>query len=240
MGYIYILTSPSGKRYVGQTTRPIKERLEAHQQKTSGCRAICNAIQKYGWENIVKIWYEVPDEDLNDHEKLLEETLGTLAPKGYNLREGGGSRGKLSEETKQKMSEVRLGVSKSEETKRKMSEAQIGKTLSEEIKRKISEAVKGEKNHSFGIPKSEETRRKLSEVQSGEKSRSSKQVYQYDLEGRLLGSYGSTGEAARCLKIDKSHIGRCARGESKTAYGFIWTYANPDNMAQSPIIYRQH
>lgn len=213
MGYIYILTSPSGKRYVGQTTRPIKERLEEHRTgKSITCRAIYRAIQKHRWENIAKIWHEVSDDDLNDHEELLEETLGTLAPKGYNLRKGGGSCGKLSEETKQKIGE-----------------AQIGKTLSDEHKQKISESTKGERSHSFGIPKSEQTKRKIGDATRGEKNPSSKQVYQYDLEGRLLGSYGSTGEAARHLEKDKSCIGRCARGVEgcKTAHGFVWTYVKP-------------
>ena len=31
MGYIYILTSPSGKSYIGQTTRSIHKRLEEHE-----------------------------------------------------------------------------------------------------------------------------------------------------------------------------------------------------------------
>ena len=30
MGYIYMLTSPSGKSYIGQAYRPIEKRLEEH------------------------------------------------------------------------------------------------------------------------------------------------------------------------------------------------------------------
>ena len=81
MGYIYILTSPLGKSYIGQTIRPIEKRLEEHQQ-SNGCVAIHNAIKKYGWENFEKDWYYCPDEDLNNHEELMIEVLGTLAPEG--------------------------------------------------------------------------------------------------------------------------------------------------------------
>ena len=109
MGYIYILTSPSGKSYIGQTTRPIEKRFQIHQQKSSNCVAIYRAIQKYGWDNFKKDWYECPDEDLNFDEELLVREMGTLAPRGYNLKEGGGSNGKHSEESKQKMSESHTG-----------------------------------------------------------------------------------------------------------------------------------
>lgn len=52
MGWIYMITSPSGKSYIGQTIRPIQTRLKEHRTgKSSDCVAIYNAIQKYGWEN---------------------------------------------------------------------------------------------------------------------------------------------------------------------------------------------
>lgn len=88
---------------------------------------------------------------------------------GYNSTEGGGgmvgykhteewknnhsekltghyswSRGTtLSEETKRKMSESRIGHKTSEETRRKISEKLKGKIYSEETKRKMSESRKG-------------------------------------------------------------------------------------------------
>jgi len=211
MGYIYILTSPSRKSYIGQTSRSIHKRLEEHRTgKSAGCRAIYNAIHFYGWDAFVIDWYYCPDEDLNKHEELMEEVLGTLAPDGYNLRKGGDNR-KPSDETKQRISEAKLGILKSEETKQKMSEAQLG-----------------EKNHNFGIPKSEETKQKMSEAKlgkTGEKHPKSKRVYQYDLDGTFLGSFGSTGEAARHLeKTDGTNISACANGKLKTAYKFKWSY----------------
>ena len=42
-----MLTSPSGKTYIGQTHRPIHERLKEHETgESKGCRAIYNAIKK--------------------------------------------------------------------------------------------------------------------------------------------------------------------------------------------------
>lgn len=55
MGYIYILTSPNGKSYIGQTIRPIEKRLEEH-QKSKGGRGVSGAIKKYDWDNFEKDW----------------------------------------------------------------------------------------------------------------------------------------------------------------------------------------
>ena len=145
MGFVYKLTFPSEKSYIGQTICDIHKRLEEHQYANSSCVAVSNAIKKYGWENVKKEWYEVPDEDLNFYEEMLVALLGTLSPGGYNLREGGGSTGKLSEETKQKMSE-----------------AQSGKTLSDEHKQKISEAHSGEKAYWYGKTMTEEIKKRMS------------------------------------------------------------------------------
>lgn len=174
-----MLTSPIGKVYIGQTTRPIEERFKKHQQKGSGCVAIYNAIQKYGWDNFEKDWYECPDDDLNKHEELMIEVLGTLAPDGYNLKEGGGN-GKYSEESKKKMSEALCGKKNPnygktgeanhmygrilcEETKKKMSEAHTGKPHSDETKQKIKEA-------NLGKMRSDETKQNVSEALRGEKN----------------------------------------------------------------------
>ena len=186
-----MFTSPSGKSYIGQTTRPIEKRFQQHQKRSTNCVAIHRAIQKYGWENFEKDWYECPDEDLNFDEELLIREMGTMTPEGYNLKTGGGN-GKMSNETKQKM----------------------------------SDGHRGEKSYMFGIPKGEESKRKISDSTKGEKNHKSKRVYQYDLDGTFIGSFGSTREAGRYYLKDGSHIRTCARGKSrnKSAYGFKWSY----------------
>ena len=181
----------------------------------------------------------------------MVEVLGTLAPGGYNLREGGGSTGKHSEESIRKMSEALRGEKHpmwgehhSEETKQKQRTSQLGKTRTKETRQKQSEAHSGEKNHMWGkthneetrrkqseaklgIPKSEETKQKHSESKKGEKNYKSKRVYQYDLNGTLINSFASCGEAARHLhKNDGSSICACARGDVKTMYKFKWSYIN--------------
>ena len=152
MGFIYMLTFPSEKSYIGQTIRDIHKRLEEHQYASSGCVAVSRAIKKYGWENVKKEWYECPDEDLNFYEEMLVALLGTLSPGGYNLMEGGGSKGKPSEETKRRISEALSGEK----------HYWYGKT--------------GEKAFWYGKEHTEETKKKMSEAKSGEKAYNSKRV----------------------------------------------------------------
>lgn len=225
MGHIYMIKNKiNGKIYIGQTIHSIKERFKKHQKEGSNCRAIYSAIKKYGWKNFEKDWYECIDEDLNKHEKWMVNLMGALSPEGYNLREGGGSRGKHSEESKQKNRDAHTGKTHTDETKQKMSEAHIGKTLSEDHKRKLSESKRGEKHSMFGIPKSEETKRKMSDALRGEKNNRSKKIYQYDLEGKYIQSFASCGEAGLHIKKSTSKISMCACDKRKTAHGFKWSY----------------
>ena len=52
-----------------------------------------------------------------------------------------------------------------------------------------------------------------------------KVTYQYDLNGKFLAEYPSTGAAARATHSNRSHIGTCCRGGLKSHNGFIWRYA---------------
>jgi len=225
MGYIYMLENKiNGKIYIGQTIRPIHTRLEEHKKKTSGCVAIYNAIQKYGWDNFEKDWYECPDEDLNFDEDFLVREMGTLSPDGYNLVEGGGNRGKRSDETKRKMRESQLGKTLSVETKRKIGKARLGHTVSEETRQKIGKAH-------IGKTINDEVKQKMRESSSGDKHHSSKRVYQYDIDGNFINSFASSGEAGRHLKKnDGLTIRNCANGKYKTAYNFKWSYVKQINL----------
>lgn len=68
--------------------------------------------------------------------------------------------------------------------------------------------------------------KKLKKIKNYPNLGKSKQVFQYDLNGRFINKYNSTGEAARSLGVSSnSHIGECCRGKIKTYKGFIWRYS---------------
>lgn len=52
----------------------------------------------------------------------------------------------------------------------------------------------------------------------------SKRVFQYDKDMVLVSEYPSLAEVKRQLGYDPAKISLCARGDRKSAYGFIWKY----------------
>lgn len=108
MGIIYKITAPSGKAYVGQTRRrKVTDRWRAHKNRaasnTGACRALNNAIQKYGWENMRKEVLEiVDDEKLNERERVWIEVLDTFN-RGYNLTRGGDENPMLHQSTRDQL-----------------------------------------------------------------------------------------------------------------------------------------
>lgn len=110
MGFIYKVTSPSNKIYVGQTRKddPRKRWKQHCTPSSTGCTALKRAIDKYGAENMTfEVVEECSDEFLNDRERHWIRELGTLSPHGYNLTTGGDVF-EISEETKAKMSTTKL------------------------------------------------------------------------------------------------------------------------------------
>ena len=80
-------------------------------------------------------------------------------------------------------------------------------------------------NHSKRIF-SEETRKKMSESHKGiiPKSNPPKKVYQYTLDGVLVGIYESTRQAERDTGFRQVHICKCCSGKKKQYKGFQWSY----------------
>lgn len=65
----------------------------------------------------------------------------------------------------------------------------------------------------------------LGETKNYQNNGKSKAVNQYDLNGKFIMTYPSTGIAAKAIGVKTpSHIGECCRGKIKTYKGFIWRY----------------
>lgn len=198
-GYcVYVHTSPSGKKYVGQTGTKPEYRWnngKGYLQKKNGKyrqTAFAHAIVKYGWDNIEHeiVASNLTKEEANDCEKMFIEKLNTMNPKyGYNLREGGHN------------SHV------SEEQKRKISETLKGNIISDSTRKKLSDSMKG----------------KL----LGANSSCAKKIVQYDMQGNLIKIWDSISDAARELKANPSNIAKCCSNTNntyKTTSGYIWRF----------------
>lgn len=138
---IYLLTNTiNGKQYVGQTTQPLRKRLAGHRHKSSAkTMYVARAIQKYGWENFeASVLTSCSSQDeLNEQEVHFVLTLGTMAPKGYNLAAGGGGTGIMSLEARKKIGAAHRGKTATPETRKRLSDAHKGIRLSEEAKAKL-------------------------------------------------------------------------------------------------------
>lgn len=160
----------TNKSYIGQTC-DFNRRVKEHLSPTSGCTAFSRSIKKHGWDNFTTeiLACGLSVNEANDVEAKMIVEYNTLSPNGYNLT-AGGNNGKLSEETKRRISVANRGKCKTEEHKQKLRkpkpprsdaqrqrarEKQLGKHHTDQAKLKVATARRG-------VGKSDDTKRKMS------------------------------------------------------------------------------
>lgn len=107
-GYIYkIRNKINNKLYIGQTIYDFKHRYHNNLEHYTHNIHIKRAINKYGIENFEideKFDVAYSKDELDKLEDMYVKCYNTIDDKyGYNKRYGGGSKGKLTAETKQKL-----------------------------------------------------------------------------------------------------------------------------------------
>ena len=122
LGHVYLVDNKlNGKQYVGQTT--------VGDRRGHG-KLITKAYRKYGTENFT---YDVicsgidNQATLNFIERFWIKVMDCRVPNGYNLEHGGKTSGKVSDETKAKISAAHKGRKSSKEAIEKMRLAKLGK-----------------------------------------------------------------------------------------------------------------
>ena len=231
LGRIYlIINTVNGKKYVGQTIKPVEKRLKEHLKAAfieNRRTIICSAIRKYGKDNfsVICVQDNIAIDDLDIAEQYWVKYYDTFSKNGYNATSGG-NQCRISDETKLKISAALKGKPKSEEHKKKMSEAQkginigslnsfYGKTHSEKTIEKIKETLKGqmngENNPFYGKHHSEESLKKMSishiGKQAGEKHPRSKLTEKDVLEIRAAVQSGVSRIAlAKQYSVGKTAI----------------------------------
>lgn len=142
IGYIYKLTAPNGKIYIGQTIN-LKRRFGEYARSKSRKQStlIYNSITHYGWDNFKKeILFEgeCTIDLLNQLEiYAISEYNSTCINTGLNL-EKGGINGLHSERTKQKMRESALKVCADKEYTKQRNAHWNGRKHSDETRKKQS------------------------------------------------------------------------------------------------------
>lgn len=184
--YIYKITNPRGKIYIGSTKRNVLKRWSSY--KNLSCKAqkkLYSSLLKYGVENhkfeIILVTYI---ENIYEAERKLGEFYNVLSINGLNLKLPGYGEviPVFSDITKTRMSESAKGKIVSSETRLKLSKSLTGKKKppftdvhrnnlrlarankkpSDKSKKIISDSLKSKIPWNKGVPLKEETKKKLS------------------------------------------------------------------------------
>lgn len=231
-GYtVYMHTFPNGKRYVGITRQEVSRRWR--DGKGYEGQVVYDAILKYGWDNIKhEVLYEgLTKAQAEEKEKQLIKQYDTTShANGYNVELGGNSTGKMSDESKRKISEAHKGLMAgakhwhygqhwSDEVKKKISEAHKGMKYSNETRLKKSVIFSGKGNPMYGTKMSAEHKKKL---QAACVKAVSKSVVCVET-GNV---YDSAVQAQRETGICASTIRNVCKRKPKyhTAGGYHWIY----------------
>lgn len=232
---VYMHTSPSKKRYIGITSLPAKRRWSNGNGYKS--QMFYRAIEKYGWDNFKhEILFEgLTKEDAENKEiELIRFYKTDNCNYGYNVDHGGFSVGRMSDETKNKLSETKsiavVKYSKSGEFIKKYScrtdaakEHNVSGAAITSCCRNILKTVAGfiwryadEKltvEHIAWCNTDDSENRKLS-------------VCQYTLSGDFIKEYESAEYAQKIDGYCATSIRQCCKHERRTCNGYIWQYAN--------------
>lgn len=208
-GVIYKYTSPSGKVYIGQTTREKirrKEFLDSNREYAG--KAINNARLKYGTKNFIyEVLLTLKAHTKKELSKLLNYNeqyfikLYNSNINGYNITEGGTS--------------GIVGYTHTEETKAKIAKGNTNKKKTKEIKLKISIANKGK--HSGKRPEEWYINRKKVDPS---KWRNIK-VYVYDVNMTLLKIFLNIKTTAEFFNCGETTIRKYLKS-GKPFKGFIF------------------
>lgn len=198
---VYRHTSPSGKVYIGITSKKNPEHRWNKGKNYRNSVYFSKAIKKYGWENIKHeiLFSNLKEECAKNLEISLIRHYKNLGI-SYNITDGG---------------EGVTGLIMSDEGKLKRRHTILTKYTKEqrqEWARKAGASSKPKYKRALGFKRGKYIVTKH------------KAISQYTLDGTLIRHYNSVNEAVLATGVKQSNISRCATGVVKTAGKYIWKY----------------
>ena len=193
---VYIHTSPSGKKYVGITSKKPPEKRWANGHGYSHNSHFTNAINIYGWDYFQHeiIAEELSETDAMQMEKDLIAKYNTMNQNyGYNQTSGGEVDKEYTEEIKRKISNAAIQNSQNPERRKQLSEQAKKQWKNQEYKAKRAQMLKeqwqneeyrnlvisklklqtGDKNPFYGKRHTNETKKQIS-IKNSNKQRTEK------------------------------------------------------------------
>ena len=214
MPYIYLIENKiNGKKYIGQTTYSIEERMRQHIRDVNKFinRPLYRAINKYGIENFsIYVIEECEVNLLSEREVYWIAFYNTYYGDGYNATLGGEGRTLINHDLIIQTYE-RLRISKDVAKEMGISSDTVSNVINS---RKLEDSISLQ----------------------GSSKRLAKPVNMYTLSREFLNTFPSMAHAARyliennltncCLKTIRYHISEVCNGKRKTAAKFKWQFTN--------------
>lgn len=250
---IYGVLSPTDKIYIGQTW-DLYHRYKSGVSKSQ--RMLYRSYQKHGEAahklfTIIEFKGAFTQADLDCWERYYMDVYRAEGYQLLNIREGGGNKGRLSEETKTLIglksrqwkkdnpektkgialnaAKANIGKRRSAETKKLQSESAKGRLCTDDHKKNISLAKKGQPSSFKGKKFTPES---ISLMKKNRAGKGNKPISQLTLNGDLIKEWPSIQDAAINTGIHKGTIAGCVRKLTnyKTAGGYLWAYANESDL----------
>ena len=223
-GIIYKIESPTGKIYIGQTTK-FDERMNRY--KKLHCKEqtrLYRSLLKYGYENhkIDVIEDNIDNmEDLNLLEKFWIKKYNSFNSKyGLNLRSGG-ENSLLSDETKRKMSESKKGKFSGELNPMFGRKGELNPMFGRKGELHPMYGKTGKLTPMYG-------RKGELHPRYGKKGKlngKSKKCYVLDLENKIIFEFESGNLTANYFNYKRSNITKICLGKGKTFHSGKYTAA---------------
>lgn len=204
MAYIYQITNDiNGKIYIGKTERTIQERWREHcrdyLKRNYEKRPLYSAMKKYGIEHFHIELIEETDKP-EEREKFWIEQKRSFKT-GYNATLGGDGK---------KYLDYDLIIATYKQVQSQIETARIVGCFDDTVRMVLQQ-------NDIPILSSEEVNI----------AKNGLIINQYDLYNNYIQSFPSAHAAANSLgKKGVSHITDVCKGKRKTAYGFIWCFAD--------------
>ena len=224
IGIYKITCIKTNEIYIGQSSN-IEYRFKQYKLlSVKNHRKIYKSLIEYGYINhifeIIETFDILDNKILTEREQYYMDLYRSIGYALLNIREAG-SNGLHSFETK-----IKIGKSNSLKLK--------GRKCSSEHTNNIKKSLLNNKRR-LGTKVSSFTKKKMSVSHTGKKKShvhcyniseaKKKIIQQYTLDMILLNEFMCANDAVRLLNFKSANtIRRCANGERKTAYGFIWKY----------------
>lgn len=221
-GYIYIYTSPSGKSYIGQTTRSLKQRAGYKGKNYESSRIFYRAILKYGFENFeAGILEEVEADLLDEREKYWISYYNTIQPNGYNIKAGGASSWNESKNEK-RICKYSLDGRLIKIYDSLQIAARDNNTMYQAISAVCRHKRKQHKDYIYRYYND------LTEIIcEKDKNKLGRKTAQLDEDGKIIKIFPSAQKAAEAIgksKNDARNIRLVCAGQRQHVYGYRWKY----------------